>query len=67
MSNKIKKEIKNKRVIVKGFESNLVSVRPIEKSFYITITNDRVGKTLSIANENLQFTIPFEPIEDLLK
>lgn len=67
MSNKIKKEIKNKRVMVNGIEHSIMSVRPKEKPLYITITNDRIGKTLSIANENLQFTIPFEPIEDFLK
>lgn len=31
------------------------------------ITNDERGKTLSIGDGTLQFTIPFEPIERYLK
>ena len=31
------------------------------------ITNDEKGKTLSIDNGMIQFTIPFEPIEKYLK
>ena len=37
------------------------------KMFDCIITNDEIGKTLSINDGNVQFTIPFEPIERFLK
>lgn len=37
------------------------------KMFDCIITNDEIGKTLSINDGNVQFTIPFEPLERYLK
>ena len=39
----------------------------VPKMFDCIITNDEIGKTLSINDGNMQFTIPFEPIERYLK
>lgn len=60
------KKIKNLHVPVEG------GVCRLDGSFAMTrldciITNDKVGKTLSIGDGNVQFTIPFEPIERYLK
>jgi hypothetical protein len=31
------------------------------------ITNDEIGKTLSLAFRDMQITVPFEPLEEYLK
>ena len=65
MSNKLKKEIKNKGVIVNGFMfRNSGSEQTMVKCI---ITNDRLGKTLTVGNDDIMFCIPFEPIEKYLK
>ncbi len=65
MSNKIKKEIKNKWVSVKGLilRKNFMK----ETSISCIITNDRLGKFLTIGNDEIMFEISFEKIEDYLK
>lgn len=66
MSNKLKKEIKNKWVKVKGFYHTRY-IRAIETDIECIITNDKIGKTLSIVVGEGMFTIPFESIEKYLK
>ena len=63
----MKKPIRNKRVRVDGVVN--VSDPPflVPKTFDCIITNDEISKTLSINDGNVQFTIPFEPIERYLK
>lgn len=56
---------KNKEVKVRGAVL-LMDIVSVEELTCI-ITNDEQGKTLSIDNDNIQFTIPFEPIEKYLK
>lgn len=65
MSNKIKKEIKNKWVSVKG----LILRKNYMKESIISciITNDRIGKSLTIGNDEIMFEIPFEKIEEYLR
>ena len=65
MSNKIKKEIKNKWVSVKGaiLRRNFLK----ETNISCIITNDRYGKSLTIGNDEIMFEIPFEKIEDYLR
>lgn len=53
---------KNKEVNVKGFVYNGASQRMSPCNFSVICTNDEKGKTLSIDNGHLQFTIPFEPV-----
>lgn len=66
MSNKLKKEIKNKWVSVKGlYQSANGTMLPTMVN--CIITNDEAGKTLSIGTEQGMFTIPFEAIEKYLK
>ena len=65
MSNKLKKEIKNKWVKVKGFYHTKYTT--IEKDIECVITNDKIGKTLSIVIGEAMFTIPFESVEEYLK
>lgn len=58
---------KNKEVKVKGLRS--IALNPLgirNQEFDITITNDKFGKTLSICDGSVQFTIPFEPIQKWL-
>lgn len=31
------------------------------------VTNDELGKTLSLRFDNIQITVPFEPLEEYLK
>ena len=59
---------KNKHLKVKGAVNHVLRAGiqanvPLD----VIITNDEVGKTLSIDNGIVQFTIPFEPIEKYLK
>lgn len=73
------KPIRNKHISVYGFTTILGKIKTKndkEKiiiknmkpgNLEVIITNDEKGKTLSIYNELLQFTIPFEPIERYLK
>lgn len=66
MSNKLKKEIKNKWVKVKGFYHTKYT-GPIETNIECVITNDKIGKTLSVVFAETMITIPFEAIEQYLK
>ena len=60
-----KKKIKNLHIRVSGGVNVSGSPLLAPKTFDCIITND--GKTLSINDGNVQFTIPFEPIERFLK
>lgn len=66
MSNKLKKAIKNKWVKVKGLYQTQNGTM-IPTTLNCIITNDEVGKTLSIGTEQCMFTIAFEQIENYLK
>lgn len=66
MSNKLKNAIKNKWVSVKGLYQK-ANGAIIPTTVNCIITNDEVGKTLSVGNEQIMFTIPFEAIEQHLK
>lgn len=62
----MRKKIRNLHVPVEG------GVCRQDGSFTMTrlnciITNDEIGKTLSIGDGNVQFTIPFEAVERYLK
>ena len=52
-----------KRIEVKGFHYNerLQIIKP--ENFVVRVSNDSIGKTLSIENGTIQFIIPFEPVE----
>ena len=60
------KTIRNNRIAVRG-----ITLYPngdaLPDEFEYIITNDEKGKTISINNGILQFTIPFAPIERYLK
>lgn len=65
MGKKLKKEIKNLHIKVNGGVSD--GLRIIPKQLEVIITNDSVGKSLSIHDNERMFTIPFEPIEKYFK
>lgn len=50
---------------VVGLETTMVETR--QKPLAVKISNDNIGKTISITNGFIQFTIPFEPLEPHLK
>lgn len=62
-----KKKIKNLHVRVSGGVNVSGSAFLVPKILDCIITNDEIGKTLSINDGNVQFTIPFEPLERYLK
>lgn len=62
-----KKKVKNQHVRVDGGVNVSGSPFMVPKTFDCIITNDEIGKTLSINDGNVQFIIPFEPIERYLK
>jgi hypothetical protein len=66
MSNKLKKAIKNKWIEVKGLYQT-ANGTIIPTTLHCIVTNDEVGKTLSIGTERVMFTIPFEAVEKYLK
>lgn len=53
---------RSKEVNVFGFIANGDSFKPC--NVLCICTNDEYGKTLSIGNEYIQFTIPFEAVEE---
>jgi hypothetical protein len=59
------KKIVNKLTKVNGLKSTPVGNKVSELA--VRITNDNIGKTISISDGTTQFTIPFEPIEEYLK
>ena len=66
MSRRLKKAIKNQWVKVKGIY-HTKNMRAIETNFDCCVTNDEVGKTLSIVVGECMVTIPFEPLEKYLE
>lgn len=63
----MKKPIKNKTISVEGgvFYGGIGKME--KQKLTCIITNDERGKTLSINDGVVQFTIPVEPIERYLK
>lgn len=62
----MKKKIKNLHVSVEGGACRQDGSFTMARLDCI-ITNDESGKTLSIGDGNVQFTIPFETVERYLK
>ncbi len=58
---------RNKQIDVDGTISNNITGNFKKYKLHCIITNDGIGKTLSINDGINQFTIPFEPIEKYLK
>lgn len=58
---------KNKIVLVKGirYDGN-AELKYQRLTLEAIITNDEFGKTLSLNDGNIQFTIPFEPLQKYL-
>ena len=54
---------------VHGFVANVKTMSMKKKELHVRYTEDKHGKTLSIADEDLglQFTVPFEKIEEMVK
>lgn len=65
MSNTIKREYKNKSVLVPMLFDN--GINHVEVKGTAMITNDSNGKTISLCCGQFSMTIPFEPIEEFLK
>ena len=57
----------NKEVLVVGMYYNDTFREMCAKRFRCIISNDEQGKTLSIDDGEVQFTIPFEPIAKFLR
>lgn len=51
---------KNKEIITNGIQTSPLGM--LEKELHVLITNDSVGKTLSVDNGTIQFTIPMDDI-----
>ena len=58
---------KNKEIAVRGMEYNDVTQKLVITKLRCICTNDEKGKSLSIDNGAIQFTIPFEPIAECFK
>ena len=54
-----------KMLEVVGLEATMVETKA--KPLAVRISNGNIGKTISITNGIIQFTIPFEPLEPYLK
>ncbi len=66
MGSRLKKAIKNQWVTVKGIY-HTKNMRSVETKFDCCVTNDEVGKTLSIVVGECMVTIPFEQLEQYLR
>ena len=58
---------KNKELIIKGTEYNDISRKLQIKNLRVICTNDEKGKTLSLDNGIIQFSIPMEDIIECFK
>ena len=58
---------KNKEIAVNGMEYNDLTKKLTMRKFICICTNDEKGKTLSIDNGAIQFSIPFEAIAECFK
>ncbi len=58
---------KNKELKIKGFEYNDIVRQMRERVFTVICTNDERGKTLSIDNGVIQFTIDMEKVAEIFK
>lgn len=58
---------KNKELTIKGFEYNDAVRQMRERVFRCICTNDEKGKSLSIDNGIIQFTIGMEAIAEIFK
>lgn len=58
---------KNKEIAVKGLEYNGIAKTLTKKTLYCICSNDENGKTLSIHNGTMQFSIPFEEVAECFK
>ena len=57
----------NKEIEVTGIEYNTKTYKAFVKTLYCICSNDEHGKSLSIDNGEIQFTIPFEAIEECFR
>ena len=57
---------KNKEVLVRGIVK-IDGLGMEERMLLCICTNDEKGKTLSITDGAVQFSIPFEPLEEYFK
>lgn len=64
---KSNKNAKSKHVTVRGSIAGIGTPLLTPCDLECIITNDELGKTLSINNGIIQFSIPIEPIEQYLK
>lgn len=58
---------KNKEIAVVGTEYNDITQKLAIKKLRCICTNDEKGKTLSIDNGTIQFSIPFEQLAEYFK
>lgn len=58
--------MKNKHITVEGIQHDLKDISYFKRHFQCLISNDEKGKTLSISNGYQMFTVPFEPLKELL-
>lgn len=58
---------KNKEITLRGMEYNDTTSKIYVTTLRCICTNDEKGKSLSIDNGSIQFTIPFEPIAECFK
>ena len=52
---------------VRGIVSGPDAAEPFDKMLGVLISNDEIGRTISITDGNVMFSIPFEPIEKYLR
>jgi hypothetical protein len=58
---------KNKEVLVYGIRFDDAKGEVSRTKFRCIVTNDKMGKTLSMDDGKVQYSIPFEPLENYLK
>jgi hypothetical protein len=58
---------KNKEICVRGIEYNDKQDTVTMSNLRVIVTNDEKGKSISIDNGEVQFTIPFEPLQQYME
>lgn len=56
-----------KQIEVRGIVSGPDATEPFDRILGVIISNDEIGRTISITDGDKMFSIPFEPLERYLK
>lgn len=58
---------KNKHFYIEGIKKKISGIEYIKTNFNVIITNDDIGKTITVADGNILFSFPADEISKYLQ